>query len=359
MQSGGLLSFAGWGITLEWTEEEQRTLEQLMLRYQPTQMDPLQRHVRIAAGLPRKSVRDVALRVRWTHLQHQLKQRTGLDPRRPGIAPMPPKPMLPTAAPMPQLLSPPVADGPPTIEGPIAHLLDANLAILNQFRSNMSAFKVHDNTQLLVQFRDNILNILHLMEAMGGVMAQLPQLPVRLNVDLANNFLPSRPAALAYDGLVMPPPPQPALNAPGMVPLNGLAPGTGTSAGMQARPPHLGPPPLHSHPHPPPSAAKAAGVGPQGSGPMGGAMIPPQRQSSSSQMRQQAHPQSEQQQPSHDESRRQQQILHQAPLPAGEAQGGQYTGALSPAECMTAAPSALKIEGNGASEHPVANGASA
>lgn len=48
-----------------------------------------------------------------------------------------------------------------------------------QFRSNMSDFKVHENTQLLVQFRDNILAIINAMEAMGGVMAQMPQLPVR------------------------------------------------------------------------------------------------------------------------------------------------------------------------------------
>ena len=40
---------------------------------------------------------------------------------------------------------------------------------------------------------------------------------------------------LTYDGMMPPPPPQPALNAPGMVPLNGVG-----TAGM-AKPP-LGPP---------------------------------------------------------------------------------------------------------------------
>lgn len=32
---------------------------------------------------------------------------------------------------------------------------------------------------LFLQFRDNILAIINAMEAMGGVMAQMPQLPVR------------------------------------------------------------------------------------------------------------------------------------------------------------------------------------
>jgi hypothetical protein len=162
-------------------------------------------------------------------------------------------------------------EGPNTIEGPISYLLDANLAILNHFRSNMTAFKVHENTQLLVQFRDNILQILQAMEAMGGVMAEMPQLPIRINMELANSFLPSRPAGvLTYDGMMMPPPPQPALNAPGMVPLNGpgiaAAPpppiaGTAAQAPPQAQgmgqpkppmpPTAMGMPPAMHHPHHP------------------------------------------------------------------------------------------------------------
>jgi hypothetical protein len=43
----------------------------------------------------------------------------------------------------------------------------------------MAEFKVPENTELLVAFRDNVLAIINAMEAMGGVMAQMPQLPVR------------------------------------------------------------------------------------------------------------------------------------------------------------------------------------
>jgi len=259
MHPGGLATLvntSGWGISLDWTDEEQRTLESLMLRYPAERMDPLQRYVRIALALPRKNVREIALRVRWTNIQAQLKRRTGLDPRgAPGVPPLPlpgPKPLIQMGTPpvgaahggvgttnIPPYMAPPAntaappmtSEGPNTIEGPISYLLDANLAILNHFRSNMTAFKVHENTQLLVQFRDNILQILQAMEAMGGVMGEMPPLPIRLNIDLANSFLPSRPAGvLTYDGMMMPPPPQPALNAPGMVPLNGPGIGGGPSA---------------------------------------------------------------------------------------------------------------------------------
>lgn len=212
-----------WGVSLDWTDEEQRSLESLMCRYTPERMDPVQRYVRIAAGLPRKTVRDVALRIRWTN-EMNMKRRTqdvnnggrGM-PGRGGVMAMNPTLGIVT----PPLL-PLHTDGSQTVDGPIAYLLDANLSILNQFRINMASFKVHENTQLLVQFRDNIMQILQAMDNMGGVMATLPPLPVNMNVDMANEFLPSRSAGyFAMDSMTIPPP-EPAINAPGMVPLSGL-----------------------------------------------------------------------------------------------------------------------------------------
>lgn len=229
MQStSGLVNTSTWSISLDWTEEEQKSLETLMTKYTPERMDPVQRYVRMAAALPRKGVRDVALRVRWT-MQQRMKRRAadsgagkGGSVMASGANPM--IPMNPNLG----IVTPPVMplqgqDGNQTVDGPIAYLLDANLSILNQFRTNMASFKVHENTQLLVQYRDNILQILHAMDSMGGVMSQLPPLPVKLNVDMANEFLPSRPAGmLAMDGIMAVPPPQPSMNAPGMVPITGL-----------------------------------------------------------------------------------------------------------------------------------------
>ena len=58
------------------------------------------------------------------------------------------------------------------------------------FISNCNPGQVNENTELLVRYRDNILTILNQMNSMTGVMQQMPPLPVRLNVELANNFLP-------------------------------------------------------------------------------------------------------------------------------------------------------------------------
>ena len=71
----GFLAPPAWPVALDWTEEEQRALESGMQRYPADRFDAVQRYVKVAAMLPRKSVRDVALRVRWTFNQHMLKKR--------------------------------------------------------------------------------------------------------------------------------------------------------------------------------------------------------------------------------------------------------------------------------------------
>ena len=62
---------------------------------------------------------------------------------------------------------------------------------------------MNENTELLMSFRDNILAILNQMNAMGGIMSEMPPLPVRLNVELANNFLPKSGYGLPPFGLNM------------------------------------------------------------------------------------------------------------------------------------------------------------
>uniref|UniRef100_A0A1D2AF69 Myb-like domain-containing protein n=1 Tax=Auxenochlorella protothecoides TaxID=3075 RepID=A0A1D2AF69_AUXPR len=262
-------SIAHWNVSLDWSEEEQRALETGLARFPPTQGSPLAQYVRIALALPRKSVREVALRARWTKQAALLKKRRTEElesgesaakrpllhnpllqvpqpsmPNWPGsmgglgpiMMPSHPGPVPASAAPAP----PPAQERATPAPGPgrggasLGSLLEANLALLQQFKGNMTHFRVHDNTRLLVQFRDNILAVIKQMESMDGVMAQMPQLPVRLNVDLANNFLPSQPLGLVPAlsdpaSLTHPSPaslthPSPASEGPGMVPLgNGSA----------------------------------------------------------------------------------------------------------------------------------------
>ncbi|KAK9824297.1 hypothetical protein WJX72_009233 [[Myrmecia] bisecta] len=117
------------------------------------------------------------------------------------------------------------------VAGPLAALLEQNYAILNSFKQNMAQYKVNENTDLLVRFRDNILTILNQMNSMQGVMSQMPPLPVRLNVELANNFLPKQPTGMYPGGIPGMPPP---IGPLGGMPMNGFMMGP---IGLKAKSP--------------------------------------------------------------------------------------------------------------------------
>jgi Ni,Fe-hydrogenase III large subunit len=76
------------------------------------------------------------------------------------------------------------------IGGPTGHLLEHNAQVIGQIRANLAACKLQENTELLVQFRDNIYAILNGMTNMPGIMSQMPPLPVNLNSELADRILP-------------------------------------------------------------------------------------------------------------------------------------------------------------------------
>lgn len=165
-----------------------------------TNKDPVLRYLRMAATLSSKTARDVALRCKWMASNAKKRKATpALQPSK--LAKTPSRPTPSKSVPKPALAPPVTATAPVPLDdhgatsvgvvsGPIATLLDSNYAILNQLKVNMQHCRVHENTELLMRYRDNILSILNHMNNMGGVMAQMPPLPVRMNVELANNFLP-------------------------------------------------------------------------------------------------------------------------------------------------------------------------
>ena len=166
----------------------------------------VERYIRIAALLPRKGARDVALRIRWLATNpHPAKKRQASDAdgskqraqqagRQRGQSIFSIQPSFGSGA----ANGRPYSSGPgmdepgsaPGMTSPVAQLLEQNYAILNQFKQNMAQYKVNQNTELLIRYRDNLKAILSQMNAMQGVMQQMPPLPVRMNIELASSFLP-------------------------------------------------------------------------------------------------------------------------------------------------------------------------
>ncbi|DBA92212.1 TPA: hypothetical protein ACH3X1_015921 [Trebouxia sp. C0004] len=230
----------------EWTAHEQAALDQAAVKFPAERYQPFERYVRIAATLPRKGVRDVAIRLRW--LSQARKRKVSEDgpnkrlrrDRCQSIFATQQKPLNAMGQwPQQQLPMPQLDDhGAQTVGavgGLVAQLLEQNLHILYQYKQNMHQFKVQENTELLVRFRDNILAVLNQMNSMDGVMSQMPQLPVRMNVELANNFLPAASGASPMFPLGMPGMPPGMGNMPsGPMPMNGYmgANAMGSAASM-------------------------------------------------------------------------------------------------------------------------------
>eukprot|EP00850_Spirogloea_muscicola_P002479 SM000009S23608 [mRNA] locus=s9:1047161:1049205:- [translate_table: standard] len=243
-------------LTLEWTPEEDRLLEDTLAKCPPDKYhQSLLRYIKVAASLPEKTVRDVALRCRWLTKKENGKRRKGdesaaakkskdkrpqdkepvkLAPNGSVTAPPPPppppppvalRPMVPlyTAPPLPPvdsddgisndggLWTPEAGSvsharrysrralnwphgscwlGGAAIGGTTGQLLEQNAQAISQVRANLAACKAQDNVLLLLQIRDNISSILNGMTSMPGIMSQMPPLPVKLNLELANTLLP-------------------------------------------------------------------------------------------------------------------------------------------------------------------------
>ena len=85
-------------------------------------------------------------------------------------------------------------DAPASVQGHVVgtttELLDANVGLAHGIKSSLSTSSLAESAAQLCNFRDNILAILHRMSTLPGMMAQMPPLPVRPNMELAAAVLP-------------------------------------------------------------------------------------------------------------------------------------------------------------------------
>jgi len=193
------------GLATEWSAEEQSLLEEALNKH-VGQTNSLVKYIKIAAQLNEKTVRDVALRVRWMTKKENGKRRKDeaqnatkktkdkKDKAETTSKPMPSSNIVPRT-PMPMYSTPPPIDNDDGISndaigGASGQLLQENVQVIAQIRSNLASMKMQENTDLLVRFRDNIYAILNGMTNMPGIMSQMPPLPVKLNTELADSILP-------------------------------------------------------------------------------------------------------------------------------------------------------------------------
>ncbi|GMI71876.1 hypothetical protein like AT3G07565 [Hibiscus trionum] len=201
------------GISMEWTLEEQAILEDGLKKFASDL--GINRYTQIAMQLQNKTVRDVALRCRWmTKKECSKRRREELNStrkskdRKERVADPSAKPthfagQSSISPNLTAMIPMDYNDGIPcrAIGGVAGELLEQNAQALNQISANLASFQIQENIGLLAQTRNNLLQLMNSMNDAPDIMKQMPQLPVKLNLGLANTILPPPPPPL------LPPPP--------------------------------------------------------------------------------------------------------------------------------------------------------
>ncbi|XP_058098028.1 uncharacterized protein LOC131243001 isoform X2 [Magnolia sinica] len=194
------------GLAADWSTEEQSILEEGLVKY--ADEPSIMRYIKIAATLRDKTVRDVALRCRWMTRDNGKRRKSGeyytgkkMRDRKEKMVDSSSMSSMPQA-PLPNMAaysfmmhhskhSDRLSYEVSAMDGRARHLLDENAQLFSQITANLATFKIRDNIDLFCRTRNNITAILNDMREMPGIMSQMPPLPVSLNEELANTFLPS------------------------------------------------------------------------------------------------------------------------------------------------------------------------
>ncbi|XP_020581852.1 uncharacterized protein LOC110025616 [Phalaenopsis equestris] len=191
-------------LAVDWTYEEQNILNEGLIRCAGE--GHIMKYVKIAALLPNKSARDVALRIRWL-VKHEIAKRHKLEEHFTGKRIRERKEKM-----MHSYLSRNVHIVPPnnTLFSPMMlhadskkknssevtpwessteQLMDETNQTLCRIATNLDLLKLQDNINLFCHARNCILSILNCKSSMPGIMRQMPPLPISLNEELLYSIL--------------------------------------------------------------------------------------------------------------------------------------------------------------------------
>lgn len=191
----------GGPLAAEWSYLELQVLKDCLDRY--VNEHGIMKYIKIAASIPTKTVRDVAMRCQWIgnkpntrrrrpteHHSRKMKDRkdnmvgpSSWGSRSSHLVQMDTRvsSFVPNHA---------IQNSDSEIDRAVQHVLDKNNQLLNQIDTNIQGFQVQNNIDLFHRVRTNIDGLLRIMSQMPGKMSEMPRLPVSVNENLANYLLP-------------------------------------------------------------------------------------------------------------------------------------------------------------------------
>ncbi|XP_062227111.1 uncharacterized protein LOC133925230 isoform X2 [Phragmites australis] len=194
------------GSPSDWSDREMGILKEGIVRY--AREPNIMKYIKIAAMLPNRTIRDVALRCWWATGKDRRKKPDGfytgkkirdMKPIQDKIvasAPLANFHMAPTNSVPPFSISMQhpnqhcqVPKEAPVVDSATQHLLEENIQLLNQIAANIETFKAEQNTDLFLRTSNNIKTILSRMSETPGIMGQMPPLPVPVNENQLTSLL--------------------------------------------------------------------------------------------------------------------------------------------------------------------------
>ncbi|XP_078151069.1 uncharacterized protein LOC144546404 isoform X1 [Carex rostrata] len=187
------------GSPADWSLSELAILKEGLLRYAHEPI--IMKYIKIAAMLPTKTIRDVALRCWWNMSKEGNKRRKPEDHYTgKKMRDMKEKMMASTSngnmvslnelAPFSLLMLPsnqyPASEAGPVIDSATQRLMEENNTLLSQIAANIETFKLQENPDLFVRTSNNIMTVLNRMSEMPGVMCRMPPYPVSVNINEEN-----------------------------------------------------------------------------------------------------------------------------------------------------------------------------
>ncbi|KAL6651819.1 hypothetical protein ACP70R_010744 [Stipagrostis hirtigluma subsp. patula] len=194
------------GSPSDWNDRELAILKEGLVRY--AREPNIMKYIKIAAMLPNRTIRDVALRCWWATGKDRRKKPDGfytgkkirdmkpIQDKMVASVPMTNFHLAPTNSITPFSISMQhpnqhcqVPKEAPVVDNATQHLLEENNRLLNQIAANIETYKTEQNTDLFLRTSDNIKTILSRMSKSPGIMGQMPSLPVPINEDQLNTLV--------------------------------------------------------------------------------------------------------------------------------------------------------------------------
>lgn len=195
----------GGPLAADWSRLELDVLKDGLQKYGNEQ--GIMKYIKIAASLPSKTVRDVAMKCQWLGKRENSRRRKSEDhhtgrkmkERKAKMAepslwgtnhPVQTDTRVPSFVSHNAIQNNQILTGATEIDRAMQQLLVQNDRLLDQIEANMLACQPQNNIELFHRTRRNINGLLQTMNQMPGIMSKMPPLPVSVNENLASFVLP-------------------------------------------------------------------------------------------------------------------------------------------------------------------------